>query len=822
MAVCMLLGSAYFAKRRPSISRMVGLLGVFAAGALCLQLRSADPQVDTALVPFADRREVMITAHVVGEGSWRAAGFSGSRQSLELETEQVAAEGKNYELRSGLRLNIYSKQQFSEYAPEQAAGSLYRYGQRLRFPAKLSLPRNFRNPGAFDYQGYLADHGISALGSTREDEVELLPGFAGSHLQALRNRVRNSVLSRVHSLWPEQEAALIDAMVVGEAAFIEPETKTDFQRSGTYHILVVSGMNLSILAFVCFWTLRRLRLGDGWAGVLTILLALGYAFLTDVGPPIWRATFMLIILVGARLLYRERSMLNAIGFAAMVLLVADPRVLFGSSFQLTFLAVVVIAGLAIPVLERTTQPFHRGMSHPESVSFDAKLEPRVAQLRLDLRMIAGRMKRFALRIPFTRGLAGGVRWGFAASEILIVSAIMQLGLALPMAYWFHRATVVGLPANALVVPLTELLMPAAVVAVSASYCGLWIARLPALITAAALHGIVGTVKWLGAFAIADTRVAIPSAVVMICAGGSLVLALMLARRRPWLLSAGLATMMGMTVILCLCPTPQQVRRGMLEVTAIDVGQGDSTLIVTPEGKTLLLDAGGPTGGQGSSFNFGEQVVAPYLWSRGISKLDAVIVSHGHSDHIGGMPAILRDFRPREMWIGVTPNNADFKNLLAQARAQGMTIKERFEGDEFDYAGVHVRVFAPAKSQFVMQAKNNDSLVLTFSYQNASVMLEGDAEKQVERRIAAEQPGAVSLLKIAHNGSTTSTTPELLGAVEPGFAVISVGAHNTFGHPRMETLEKLSTARVRTYRTDLNGAVSFYLAGDGVREVMLPR
>lgn len=796
---------------------------MFAAGALCLQLRNANTP-DSTILTLADGREVTVTADVMAGGNWKPAGFGGNRQSLDLQTEEIMAGEQTYVLRSGVRLNVFSKERLSEY-PDQAEQPPFpgfHYGERLRFTTKLFPPRNFRNPGAFDYHGYLADRGILVLGSTRLDSVEVLSGFSGSKWQAWRDRVRSSILGKVHQLWREQDAALIDAMVVGEEAFIEPETKVDFQRSGTFHVLVVSGMNLSILAFVCFWTLRRLRLGETWAGLLTIVLSIAYALLTDVGPPIWRATFMLAIVIGARLMYRERSMLNAIGGAAFLLLALDPRVLFGSSFQLTFLSVLVIAGIAIPILERTTQPYRRGMSHAESVTYDAKLAPRVAQLRLDLRMIAERIRQFAPRAPVLGAMIVMYRWLVGVAEILLVSAIMQLGLALPMAYWFHRATVVGLPANALVVPLTELLMPAAVLAVAAAYAGPWFAKFPALITAIALHGIMGTVKWLGGLRIADARVATPEVAVMIGAALALGVAAFLARRRVWLTVAGIAGMLVAAVWICVIPPQPQIRTGALEMTAIDVGQGDSTLLVTPEGKTLLLDAGGPVGGLRSRFDFGEQLVSPYLWSRGISRLDGVIVSHGHSDHIGGMPAVLRNFRPREMWIGVSPENQDFKDLIAQARSQGIVIKERFEGDEFDFGGAHVRVLAPARGRYVKQAKNNDSMVLKFSYENSSVMLEGDAEQQVERHVADEQPGTVSLLKIAHNGSTTSTTPELMAAVRPKFAVISVGARNTFGHPRMETLGRLAGAKVKTYRTDLDGAVTFYLSRDGVSEVTTPR
>jgi len=824
MAAAMaLLCAAWLAKHRPAASRALGVAAVFAAGALTLQLRNASTEREAGISALASGGEYFVTAHVVREGHWRSAGFGGSRQAIDVETEELIAEGRVHRLRAGLRLSIYSKEKLQEYpgGPGQAS-RLFRYGERLRFPAKLTMPRNFRNPGAFDYREYLADRGIAALGSTRDEEVEVLAGFEGSRWQLWRSQARASMLSKVHSLWPGPQAALIDAMVIGEDAFIEPDTKVDFQRSGTYHVLVVSGMNLSILAFVCFWTLRRLRIGDTWAGLLTIGLSVAYAFLTDVGPPIWRATFMLTLVIWTRLVYRARSMLNAMGGAAFALLAFEPRALFGSSFQLTFLSVLVIGAIAIPILERTTQPYHRGMAHPWSVTYDAKLAPRVAQLRLDLRMLAGRLRRFVPMLPMLPGMARMARWSFGMAEVLLVSALMQLGLALPMAYWFHRATVMGLPANALVVPLTELLMPAAALAVAAAYCGLWVAKVPALVTSVALEGIAGTVKWLGGLRIADVRVATPAVTVMLCAGVALIVAAMLVRRRWWMTSSGIAGMLMAALWICAVPPAAQVRRGALEITALDVGQGDSTLIVTPEGKAVLLDAGGPLGGQHSTFDFGEQVVSPYLWARGISRLDAVIVSHGHSDHIGGMPAILRNFRPREMWIGITPDSEEFRDLLSQAKVQGVTVKEYFEGDEQDFGGAHVRVFAPARNERVAKARNNDSMVLTFSYGNSSAMLEGDAEQRVERHIVLQQPGQVSLLKIPHNGSATSTSPEWLATLRPEFAVISVGARNTFGHPRMETLQKLSGARVKTYRTDLDGAVSFYLTGDSVTAATAPR
>ena len=772
--------AAYFLRRRPRVAFLLGLAALLVAGALNVQSRPAKEFGVSGVLPFADGREVLVTAHVIKEGMLRSSGFGGVRQVVDVETEEIAAGGIQCRVRSALRVGFYGKETVSEYGDDGAAAPmrLFRYGERVRFPAKLSPPRNFRNPGAFDYRGYLADNGIAALGSAKAANVELLPGFAGNRGELWRTRIHRSIIEKIHELWPRDEAALMDAMVIGEDAFIGHDTRMDFQRSGTYHLLVVSGMNVSILAFATFWVLRLIRASDLLASLLTAMLTVAYALLTNVGPPIWRATLMMVLYLGARLLYRERSLLSAIGAAALGLLVVDPRVLFGASFQLTFLAVMVIAGIAVPLMERIAQPYRRGLRHLDSVTYDIQLGPRVAQLRLDMRLLAGRLQRFfGKRLPLPV-LGGATRALLAFGEVLTVSTLMQVGLALPMAYYFHRATVVGLPANVVVVPLTGIMMPAAVLAVALGYVSPILAKLPALVAGITLEIIAGTVRGLGMLRVADTRVAMPAFLVILAAVAALAIAMLLARRRALLAGAGLVLLAASAFWVCAIPPKPDMQAGMLEVTGIDVGQGDSTLLVTPQGKTLLLGAGGPVGGQHSDFDFGEQVVSPYLWSRGISCLDAVIVSHGHSDHIGGMPAVLKNFRPREMWIGATPDSPAFAALLQLAHALGTKVIQLGAGDRFDFSGATVRVFSPPREQPTGKPpKNNDSLVLSFTYKDSGVLLEGDAEKAIERAIARLESPQAQLMKIAHNGSTTSTAPELLQAVQPKFAFISVGTRN---------------------------------------------
>jgi len=720
--------------------------------------------------------------------------------------------------------------------PEQGEGRLapqaFRCGQRVRAFARLLVPQSYRDPGVWSRTDYLLDQDITSTASVNADRVEAIGSPIGASFKCRLTAWQQAASTRLLALpgamqklpgplrLSEEDAVMIAAMITGDRTNLNHSLRVGFERTGSFHMLVVSGLHLGIVAACLFWVSRQLRIPQVPATLITIAASFAYALFTGFATPVQRALWMVTLYLIGRLVYRDRSPLNTVGFASLCLLATNPHSLFESSLQMTLLAVISIGGIAVPLLQKTVHPYLVATTDLSLVAIDVKLEPRLAQYRVQMRMVAFALQRAVSRRVGWSIFPWAVRAFLRCTELLIVSLVIELAMTMPMALYFNRITVLALPVNIFILPLLIVLMPAALLTLLTLMLWPYAAVAPAAIVALFLHAGVGLVRLFGSLTWSDFRIPSPLAWQSIAFSALLGVAIVLARRANifdarWQRYCAWAAL-ALAAFAAVAPRPIEHPRNALLVEAIDVGQGDSLLLITPDGKTMLVDGGGFGGDPRRShqeFDIGEEVVSPTLWSRGIRHLDVVALSHAHSDHMGGLPAVLRNFKPDELWVGNNPQSAAYSELLGEAAALRVRLHELRARDELQLGSVRVNVLAPSEDyQPGDEANNNDSLVLHVAYGDTSVMLEGDAESPIERAMLSEPGLQSTVLKVGHHGSVSSTHPDFLARVAPQWAVISCGLHNRYGHPREEVLQELQSSKVLTYSTDINGAVCFTLDG----------
>jgi competence protein ComEC len=830
MAIC--AATALFALRIRwlSLAALWMLLGLW-----CAEMQPA-PTAAPALLHASDGLVRTVEGVVVDAGLLRSeveetiygSASESSTQRVDLgitslevlsdtEDEQQPADGE-------VRLTI-------RWPSEQAqALQTFHCGERLRALVRLYPPEVYRDPGAWSRAEYLLEQGITSTASVHVEHVERLGVAPGYFFKCRLGEWQHESAARLLALpaamrkFPpalqlsEDDAIMLAAMITGDRTMLSSSLRAGFERTGSFHMLVVSGLHLSLIAGLVFWLAGKLRIPRVPATFVTIAAAWAYALLTGFATPVQRALCMVSLYLVGRLFFRERGALNTIGFAALVMLCASPRSLFDASFQMTLLAVVAIGGIAAPMLHATIGPYIHAMRDLRRVALDNKLEPRLAQYRVILRMIAARLQKAGSKWIGWTAFPWAVRVSLRLVEMLAVTAIVELAMTLPMAVYFHRITIFALPVNLLIVPLLTVLLPFALLTWMLLLVAPAFAAIPAAATALLLHAGVGIVRHFGSLSLGDWRTATPLSwqIAVFCA--LLATAMVLAATGRWSRRGAWAAL-ACAALAAVASRPAQHPAGALLVEAIDVGQGDSLLLITPDGKTLLVDGGGFGGGLSQAkqpFDIGEEVVSQALWARGIRHLDAVALSHAHADHMSGLPAVLRNFHPSELWVGNNPKWPDYDALLDEAHTLHTTVRTLHAGDSMQLGSAHIRVLAPtAEYQPGPEPSNNDSLVLRVAYGETSVLLEGDAEGPVEQAMLAEPDLASTLLKVGHHGSVTSTHPEFLSRVSPKWAVISCGLNNHYGHPREEILQELEDAGVRTFSTDIHGATCFALDGKQV-------
>ncbi len=694
------------------------------------------------------------------------------------------------------------------------------YGQKVEVAAKVRSPRNFQNPDSFDYVGYLATQRIYWTGSVvAPGDIHVLPGRCGSRAVGWLYTVRTWALERIRALYPDDlhTVGLLQATLLGETSGVDRRWTTDFRITGTYHALVISGLHVSVLAFTLLIILKLLRFRRLPALGVATLASWLYVFISGFNSPAVRAAGGFTLFVIASYFFRRTRILNVLGAVGITYLAFAPDELFDPSFQLSFLSVATIAAFAIPVMERLTEPLRASVKRFDQVRYDPQVLPRAAQWRVELRLLSRTIQVWTgLRAKAADFLVvRGVSLAAFAADAVIVSACVQFGLALPMISYFHRLSVTGLSANVVIIPLLSLVVPLGFA------CILTGSHLLALLTKVLLVMAERVAAWHANFEPAWRQAAIPLWLSVLF-GASLMLLGYAIRRRRVLVTPALVCSLLLFIVLCWQPWKAELRLGYLELTAIDVSQGDSLLVVFPDGETMLVDAGGFPGAERMvrkpQLDMGEDVVAPYLWSRRIRHLDYAVLTHGHSDHMGGLPSVLDDFRPKQLWIGAEPETVEWRQVQQHAQADGVRILPLTRAaPAVTVGGTQIRVLAPSPDYEPGDtANNNDSLVIEITYRRRSILLTGDAEHAAESdMVESGLLHPVTLLKVGHHGSKTSSSEEFLSALNPQFAIISDGYKNQFHHPHPSVLERLADHHAIVVRTDQRGLITFRTDGDKV-------
>lgn len=621
-------------------------------------------------------------------------------------------------------------------------------GDRVRLWTSLRAPHGYATPGARDTVAEAWREGIAAFGYCKSSRLMEVDAKSRHVLARVRGAARR-ILERF--VGPGPEEGIVSAMLLGDRAGLDRDTLERFRASGTYHVLALSGAQVALVAALLSFGLRRLGLGPAGLGPIVAVALFAYAALVGADPPVVRAAVMASVLLLGRSLELDGEAANLLGLAGILLLLWRPSDVADPGFQLSFVATLGLIVLAAPI---------------------ASLLPRLP-LRLDL--------------------------------ALATSAAAQLALAPLLVAHFHRLAPAALVLNLAAVPLaTAVLLLGAALVVLAPLAPALGPPLGAMAFAAA-RALLWTSQCASTWRPLDARTPDAWAVaVLVHAAGVVLLARGRARTGALLATAGVA------LLAWGGPTP--VGDGRLEVSFLDVGQGDAIVLRSPSGRHAVVDTGGSFDARS---DVGESVVAPFLWRRGVKEIDLLVLTHAHPDHVGGAPRLLRSFRVAEVWEGPAPRrDRGYAELDRALRDAGVGRRTVMRGVTMEWDGVRLEVLGPVLPlRAPSVTRNDDSVVLRVTFGAFALLLTGDVEAAGE---AALDPGPVAVLKVAHHGSRTSSSLALLSSARPALAIISAGPRNPFGHPSAEALGRLRSAGVRIFRTDQDGAVALVTDGRSLR------
>ena len=650
----------------------------------------------------------------------------------------------------------------------------FSFGDVIRISGELSLPDGPRNPGGFDFRAYLGRQGIyTLLFSGKGAQCKIISRHRGNPILEKSYAFRHFLSQNLSAGFGEEDAAFLKALLLGEKRDLSAEFEDLFIRTGTMHLLAVSGFNVGFLSAAVLFLLLPFGLSKNfkWLFVLGVLWA--YCLLVGWQAPLVRASVMATILICGKLLGKKVDILNSLGLAAIFILAVNPKSLFDIGFQLSFLAVAGMA-LFVPLFTRRREFFPN-----EKLTIREKM-------------------------------------AVYASELFWVSFVASF-VTLPVTVQnFYIVTPLSLLANMIVVPLSFWLF----------FCGIvyfltfwWAPKIIYFLPLAMkflMQIFTQSLIWIAA------RPASCVTVGKLCAPLEILLVLGVAyfffdkKIKSRAARAFVLVVFSLNIFLFQDIARHFNRR--FSMTALDVGQGDAIYFEFPHGGNLLVDAG-----SGKPGDKGRRVVMPYLKFKGVRTLDALVVSHPQEDHIGGMEAVLEGVRVKNIYDAEKfyPSHLykKLKNKIFQKKINAEFVGRGAEIDGFRDA--RIQVLNPAVKKETSKNINNDSVVLKISHAKTSFLLTGDIEHPAMKEMMEEGLDIhADVLKVPHHGAKPGkASQDFIENVAPKISVISVGSHNSYGHPRQETLDLLaSISGNKIFRTDQQGAVCIQSDGQSVSVV----
>ena len=666
-------------------------------------------------------------------------------------------------------------------------GETLHYGDRIAFRARLRSPAGSMNPGGFDYAAYVERQGIESIAAvTGEGAVRVMESgaetwrwFAGNRIDHWRAKIRAAAVATLS----QPALGIFLGIIIGERGYLQQDLQEWFMATGTVHLLSISGSHLGLVAMVVFWIVRRaaLRLPPRWllelsrvitpsrvAILVTWPIVALYAWVAGAELATMRSLIMITLALAGLWLGHERPLYHAMAAAAMVIVLHNPSALYDISFQLSFLSVFMLIHTA-----------HWMESGNKETLQD---EPTL------LRSI--------------------VRYG---REALVMSGAVTLATLPLVALYFNQVPWMGVVTNLLAVPFTgALLVPIGLLAAAWTV----IAGTDHLVMDTVMHylmtGLTKVLRWCAGIPGAEWHIAAPSLPTILVFYVALI-----ASGLGW--ASGRVRIAGATVtLLMVCWWAASPRVGLdgdhWRVTFLDVGQGDSAVLELPDGQTVLIDGGT----RYERFDMGRGVVAPFLWNRGITRLDHVVATHQQLDHVGGLIWLLRHIPVARYWEnGVERSERFVGELTAALNDEQIPRSIAVRGQEMLQSGrCRLTILNPSveagRERAIQRldgtALNNQSIVSRLQCGTQSIVFAADIEVDGLRRLGEEGRQPVAVVKVPHHGARSSLDREWIGQIRPRYAVISAGRANSYGHLTADVLQAYAEEQAEILRTDRDGAI----------------